>query len=166
MSEIQIVENFSTYSWSKLLIIYNFHLISCYRLFQMKSKYGGTPCFHIKDDTMIYRGTLGTPVGPFKVLPGSEQVFHNTCFYSIWTNFAFLHPIIQVKNVFIFIFNQDGNKIKQLQILFPVLISCLALISVKYTKPQSCKTCLKMIWNVSKMKVSKTNKNTFHFWAI
>ena len=39
----------------------------------MRSKYGGTPCFHIKDDTMIYRGTLGSPVNPFKTLPGSDQ---------------------------------------------------------------------------------------------
>ena len=71
----------------------------------MKSKYGGTPCFHIKDDTMIYRGTLGTPVGPFKVLPGSEQVDPNIYFHSIksrvvklilQTNFTLFYPIIQI----------------------------------------------------------------------
>ncbi len=41
-------------------------------MYTMRSKYGGTPCFHIKDDTMIYRGTLGSPTGPFKTLPVSE----------------------------------------------------------------------------------------------
>lgn len=35
----------------------------------MRSKFGGTPCFHIKDDTMIYRGALGSPINPFKTLP-------------------------------------------------------------------------------------------------
>ena len=39
----------------------------------MRSKFVGTPCFHIKDDTMIYRGTLGSPINPFKTLPGSQQ---------------------------------------------------------------------------------------------
>ena len=39
----------------------------------MRSKYGGTPCFHIKDDTMIYRGALGSPINPFKTLPAGSD---------------------------------------------------------------------------------------------
>jgi len=37
----------------------------------MREKFG-QPCFHIKDDTMIYRGTLGSPLEPFKTLTSSD----------------------------------------------------------------------------------------------
>jgi hypothetical protein len=44
-------------------------------MYRIRSKYGGSPCFHIKDDTMIYRGTLGSPMHQFKTLPsaGTDQ---------------------------------------------------------------------------------------------